>query len=81
MNLRPFDGPQISLLMAGKVIAEVLKNDEVLIVRCVDGTEVRVAWVDDEGKQVKGRPAIEFAGRHVIASVAKMGARTYKAGV
>ena len=64
-HLRPLDGPAISLCMTGKVIADVWKSDRCLIIRTTDGCEIKVAWVDDEGRPVSGRPAISSFGKNV----------------
>jgi hypothetical protein len=66
-DLRTFSGPRLSMLLAGKTIGEVYRNDELLVIRCQDGSEIRVAWVDEaSGRPVKGRPAIAFHGRNVV---------------
>lgn len=64
--------PRIGELIHGKQIEEVTRNDTVLVIRCTDGTEVRVAWVNDNGEAVHGHPAIMFAGRNVKAKTATL---------
>jgi len=68
---RQFDGPVLSQLLAGHVVKEVLKNNEVLIIKVENGDEIRVAWVDENGKPVKGTPAIAFYGRNIVPRVSR----------
>lgn len=70
--MRVLDGPTLSHMLSGKEIEHVLRSDRLLVIRCTDGTEVRVAWVDGNGDPVTGQPAIAFVGRNVIAKVAEM---------
>lgn len=57
--------------LAGKRIAEVLHNGQVLCIRTHDGAEVLIAWVDDNGKLVKGRPAVAQSGVRIQAASLK----------
>ncbi len=74
-NLRPIDGPQLSLLLAGKTIGDVWTDGRVLNIRTLDGYEVDIAWVDEDGKPANGRPAFSFAGKRVRAKVGSMAGR------
>ena len=65
--------PDISMRMAGKTIESVMKSNEVLLLRCEDGTEMQIAWLDDNGRPVKGTPKIIWFGRHVRAKTARLG--------
>ena len=56
----------------GKTIGYVAKTDQVLVIHCQDGTEVRVAWVNGNGEPVKGEPAIAFGGLNVLAKTASL---------
>ena len=65
--------PDISMRLTGKRLESVMKSSERLLIRCEDGTEMQIAWVDDNGKPVKGRPVIKWFGRHVRAQTAHLG--------
>ena len=69
--------PDISMRMAGKTIELIMKSNERLLIRCEDGTEMQIAWVDDNGKPVKGHPVIKWFGRHVRAKTAHLGVRPH----
>ncbi len=64
-HLRPLDAPSLSMLMSGKVHGEVWTNGHMLVIELQDGHCIEVAWVNNEGKPVDGRPAINFAGKKV----------------
>lgn len=72
MSVRVADSGELHRLLSGKTIQYVAKNDQLLVVRCTDGTEVRVCWVDGEGRPVRGEPAVHFGGLHVLARPGKM---------
>lgn len=57
--------------LAGKRIAEVLHNGQVLNIRTQDGAEVMIAWVDENGRPVKGRPAVVQSGARIKAASLK----------
>ncbi len=40
----------------------MLSNGHVLVIKTAEGAEIRVAWVDDNGAIVKGRPLIQGVG-------------------
>lgn len=79
-HLRTFDGPQISTLLTGKRIGEVYKTDRLLVIRCLDGFEIRVAWVTEDGAPVAGRPAISFFGKNIVTSVGPLHQEKLKKG-
>jgi hypothetical protein len=58
--------------LAGQEIDYVATNGDILVLRTKNGKELRVAWVDDNGVAIKGKPALMFCGLHVKASTAKM---------
>lgn len=57
----------ITKLLKDKSVEYVATNGHILVIRCTDGTELRVAWVDDNGIAVDGTPVLRFAGKHIIA--------------
>lgn len=54
--------------LAGKAVAAVWTNGHILSIRMHDGAEINVAWVDDNGKPLKGRPLIETRGWRMRAN-------------
>jgi hypothetical protein len=74
-TLRKLEGPTLSMLLAGKTVAEVSRNNELLVIRMDTGDEIRVAWIDINGVPVKGEPAIAFFGRNIRAKVGKLAGR------
>lgn len=68
-TIKDFDGAVLSNLLYGKQLAEVLKTDQLLVIKCRNGDEIRVAWVNENGEPVKGRPAIAFFGREIVPRV------------
>ena len=53
--------------LLNKRVAAVLSNGNVLQIRCTDGSEIDVAWLDDHGLPIKGKPALYTAGARLIA--------------
>lgn len=51
----------ITRALRGKTIAAVMTNGIVLQIRTSDGAELNIAWVDDNGNPLKGKPT---AARH-----------------
>lgn len=50
---------QITQLLAGKTIEYLLKDGYSLTIRCHDGLQVRIAWVDPQTQQpLQGEPVI-----------------------
>lgn len=58
---------QIHALLTGKRIEYVATNGNILLVRCTDGFELQVAWVDDNGAPIKGKPVAQFVGTNIRA--------------
>jgi hypothetical protein len=56
-------GGEISDLLRGRMIDSVLRNEVRLVVRCADCFEIHVGWVDADGNELEGRPAIVKAGK------------------
>jgi len=52
----------ISDQLAGRKIARLLSTADCLLIRCTDGTEVRIGWRDDSGRR-QGRPYLEDVRR------------------
>jgi hypothetical protein len=48
--------------MRGKQIAAVMTNGRTLLIRLEDGSEIKIAWVNDNGEPLQGRPFIESTG-------------------
>lgn len=53
--------------LRGHQIAAVMTNGHVLSVRLENGAEVNIAWVDDNGKAIKGRPVVQSRGMRLKA--------------
>ena len=53
--------------LLNKRVAAVLSNGNVLQIRATDGSEIDIAWLDDNGLPIKGRPALYTAGARLIA--------------
>lgn len=60
-------GDKIHRHLSGKRIEYVARNGELLVIRCTDGSEVRVKWVDVNGNAIKGEPAMAFLGLNIHA--------------
>jgi hypothetical protein len=56
----------------GQEIDYVATNGEVLVLRTKNGKELRVAWVNENGEAIKGKPVLMFCGLNVKASTAKL---------
>lgn len=54
--------------LRGKRIAAVLTNGHVLQIRTEDGAELNVAWADDHGDAIKGRPVVARHGFRLHAA-------------
>lgn len=52
----------ITTRIVGKRVAAVLSNGHVLQIRTACGAELEVAWLDDNGLPVKGRPVLTSSG-------------------
>lgn len=53
--------------LRGNVVAEVCTNGHVLSIRLANGAEINVAWVDDNGQAIKGRPVVQSRGLRMKA--------------
>ena len=52
----------LTRLLRGKRVAACLTNGHVLSIQLEDGAEILVAWVDDHGEPIKGRPVLQARG-------------------
>lgn len=48
--------------LRGEQIAGVLSNGHILVLQTASGAEIQVAWVDDNGEPIKGKPVIRGVG-------------------
>jgi hypothetical protein len=53
--------------LRGRQVAAVMTNGNVLAIRCEDGSEILVAWVDENGDPIKGRPVVTGRGLRLRA--------------
>lgn len=53
--------------LRGKTVAEVLTNGHLLQIRTTDGAELTLTWLDDDGKPLKGKPAVAQSGVRLLA--------------
>lgn len=58
---------ELTLRVAGKRVAAVLTNGHVLQLRMHDGSEIDIAWVDGEGRPLKGKPVLLSGGVRLLA--------------
>lgn len=57
------DRPQpVTDVLKGRVIERLLSVDTQLLIRCTDGTEVRLSWRDERGR-AQGTPYLDEVGR------------------
>ena len=54
--------------LRGRRVAACLTNGHVLSIQLEDGAEVLVAWLDDNGEPIKGRPAVQSRGWRLRAA-------------
>lgn len=54
--------------LRGKQIARVMSNGHVLIIETVDGAEMKIVWVDDNGNIIKGKPLVQSTGVRLYAA-------------
>ncbi len=52
----------LTLRCVGKTLAAVLTNGHVLQLRMTDGSELSIAWADDHGNPIKGKPVLAQSG-------------------
>lgn len=53
--------------LRGKTVASVLTNGHVLQIRTTCGAEINVAWLDGEGRPIKGKPCASQSGVRLLA--------------
>ena len=53
---------QVHNILQGKTIAMAVKDGSYLILETTCGHQIRVAWVDKHGEQVKGEPKLVNVG-------------------
>jgi hypothetical protein len=58
----------LTMRLQGKRVAQVMSNGHILSIRCDDGSEFNVAWVDDNGQAIKGRPVVQSRGGRLQAA-------------
>jgi len=57
----------ITVRLRGKQIGDVLCNGHILQIRTADGAEINIAWLDDNGRPIKGKPAVVSHGLRLVA--------------
>ena len=55
-------GGEISDLLRGRMIDTVMRNEIRLVIRCMNCFEIHVGWLDADGNELEGKPAIVKAG-------------------
>ena len=58
----------ITARLRGKTIAAVTTNGYQLRITCADGSEMDVAWVDDNARPIRGRPMVGNFGVRLAAA-------------
>lgn len=58
----------ITRLLRGKRIAQVTTNGSLIRLTMEDNSEMDIAWVDDNGRPIKGRPMIGNFGVRLHAA-------------
>lgn len=53
--------------LRGRRVANAQTNGHLLALRLEDNSEVCIAWVDDNGKAIKGRPVMHSSGGRLDA--------------
>ena len=54
---RPDAPTPIGDVLRGRTVEATLRTEEFLLIRCTDGVEIRIAWLDENGKR-KGVPVV-----------------------
>jgi hypothetical protein len=67
----------LSMRLAGRQIEAIMKTQNTLVIRCEDGTECHVAWMNEAGDPTEGEPAVVWFGRNVLAKTAKLFPRSH----
>lgn len=63
---------QIHGQLKGKTVEYVATNGHILVVRCEDGRELQIAWVDDNGTPIMGKPMLRFCGTNIITRLQRV---------
>jgi hypothetical protein len=58
----------LTMRLRGKTVAEVRTNGHALSIRAHDGTFLDVAWVDDNGNPIMGKPVVQAHGVRLQAA-------------
>jgi hypothetical protein len=58
----------ITRLLRGKTVAAVMTNGHHLLIHASDGSELTLAWLDDNGRPLKGKPAAIQSGVRLKAA-------------
>lgn len=61
----------ITKQLRGKQVEYVATNGHMLVIRCTDGRELQIQWVDDNGNPIKGKPVLRRAGLNIITRQVK----------
>ena len=59
--------------LAGREIEAIMKNQDTLVIRCTDGIEAHIAWMDTEGNPTQGEPTVTWYGKRVFANTDHIG--------
>lgn len=59
---------ELTRSLKGREIEAVMCNGHVVAIQCKDGSEIRIAWVGEDGRPVKGRPVLEGRGVRLKAA-------------
>lgn len=57
----------ITSRLRGRTVAEISTNGRLLVIRTQCGSELTIAWLDDEGVPIKGKPAVAQSGVRLLA--------------
>lgn len=57
----------LTVRLHGRKIDSCWSNGYLLSIRCSNGEEINVKWVDSNGKAIKGTPVIETSGARLKA--------------
>jgi hypothetical protein len=59
---------ELTQRIAGKRVAAVLTNGHILQLRMHDGSEIDIAWVDGDGRPLRGKPVLLSTGVRLVAA-------------
>lgn len=57
----------LTMMIGGKTVKDIWKNDTEIMILYMDGTSHRIGWQDDHGNLIKGEPVMLSEGTHLIA--------------